>query len=939
MQRLLYRLWLSVWLVCQICIVTALAQTDAWQEHIDQAAREEIGYEDARTQLDQALEVAEEFGPEDPRLSQTLKALGDLEHAYQDYELARPFYERALELRQQASEPNNLDIGNSHEDIAENYFDSGLNAEAVEHFEGMLEAFEEALGEDDNDVAYAWTRIGWNQYHLEEFEEAESSFERAITLRETAGAEPENLAGFVQELGEYYVWRDESDKAQEAFSQALDLWEGALGEADPPFIEKLGELAQHHTDREQHEQAENLLARALAIQLLAHGGQSEQYAAASSKLAEHWRNRGQLETAEANYRQAIGVREQTGTSPVHLSDDLVNLGNILGDRERYKDAIEYQERALEIRSEHFESSNRHVKYVVRRLAELHFESGDHEQAISYYSDLLAREEETDPESDDVTVTLESLGSVFLAVERYEEAAESYERAVARLKEHEPASRRIADDLDELAEAYRGQGREDHATGLESEATRMRIGLSIGEISPELAESWKETFGSAGGWVLALFVLLFVVVILGIAAGMTALGAVLIRSLLRQHEPPPGAPVEPETPEPPETGPPAPFILPDESAPRPAHAGEAGAVGAVWAVPAPVGWTPPAPEPSPAAEALSAGAPPIILPTEVATTPAPEEPPASVPIRRFGFHGQGRSLFGIHIVNMLLALLTLGIYYFWGKIKALKYVYGQAEFDGDRFAFHGTGKELFFGWLRVIPFILLLYFFPQVLGLLWKSEFAQVVGAFALVGGIILIVPIAQIGAYRYRLSRTSWHGIRFSFRGRTKKYFGIYLKGLGLTMLSLGLYSPVMMVELLRYQYDNTYFGNTKLRFHARAIEIFPAFILSWVLSFVTLGLFGFWYQAELARYFWSHTTFSTSRMRCTATGGGLLWLTVSNGLLAVFTLGLAYPWVQVRTARYWLDNVYLENDLDMEVVEQDAQQVSAAAEGMADFLDLPMGF
>ena len=108
------------------------------------------------------------------------------------------------------------------------------------------------------------------------------------------------------------------------------------------------------------------------------------------------------------------------------------------------------------------------------------------------------------------------------------------------------------------------------------------------------------------------------------------------------------------------------------------------------------------------------------------------------------------------------------------------------------------------------------------------------------GGIILIVPIAQIGAYRYRLSRTSWHGIRFSFRGRTKKYFGIYLKGLGLTMLSLGLYSPVMMVELLRYQYDNTYFGNTKLRFHARAIEIFPAFILSWVLSFVTLGLFGF---------------------------------------------------------------------------------------------------
>ena len=69
-----------------------------------------------------------------------------------------------------------------------------------------------ALGEDDNDVAYAWTRIGWNQYHLEAFEEAESSFERAITLRETAGAEPENLAGCVQELGEYYAWRRSEER-------------------------------------------------------------------------------------------------------------------------------------------------------------------------------------------------------------------------------------------------------------------------------------------------------------------------------------------------------------------------------------------------------------------------------------------------------------------------------------------------------------------------------------------------------------------------------------------------------------------------------------------------------------------------------------------------------------------------------------------------------
>ena len=29
---------------------------------------------------------------------------------------------------------------------------------------------------------------------------------------------------------------------------------------------------------------------------------------------------------------------------------------------------------------------------------------------------------------------------------------------------------------------------------------------------------------------------------------------------------------------------------------------------------------------------------------------------------------------------------------------------QSDFDGDRFAYHGTGKELLIGWLKAIVFI-------------------------------------------------------------------------------------------------------------------------------------------------------------------------------------------------------------------------------------------
>ena len=980
MRRLLYRVCLSVWLACQLGAVVSfaqpddrreridrLAQTDAWQAHIDEAAGEGIEYEEAREHLDQALEIAEEFGPEDPRLSQTLKALGDLECAFDDPGLDEPhyrsmfeirkgenfqpefdwshqylaegFYERALEIREDHLDSNDLDLARSHEDLAEVYYRDGRENEAAEHFEQARDILQEVLGEGHDDVARIWTRIGWNQFYLDEFEEAEKAFQQAITLRIAADAEPENVAGYREELGRFYIKHGQPEKATETFEQALDAWAGIWGESDSRFIAKLQEIGEVHGLLDQHREQEALLLRVLRIQERTHGPDSTEVADALSGLGDFWSGRDSYGIAEHFHRRAVGVREAAEGQSLALAHDLERFGEMLHRQERYQEAIEPTQRAFAIRSARLDSTDELVITSLYKLASLYRSLEDFDQAAAYYNEIIAIREAEDPTSYGLSRAFRLLGEVHMQAGRPAQAAEAFERAVAILEAREEPHFGLDGALSELADAYEEEGRLSDARTTRKRAEEIRSEQFQDVLSTGLKKTVEKTFGSTSGWVIVPLILLFVGIILGVAAGMTALGAMLTRTLLRQHEPPPGSVVTPEPTEPPEAGPPAPIVLPGESAPRTAHAGETGAVGAVWTVPAPVGWTPPSPEPAPVTEAPLHSEPPIILPTDATAATAPEEPSEPVVTRRFGFHGQGGSLFGIHIVNMLLALLTLGIYYFWGKIKALRYLYGQADFDGDRFAFHGTGKELFLGWLKAFPVILLLYFFPQILGLLWDSEVAQIVGAFVLIIGIMVIIPIAQIGAYRYRLSRTSWRGIRFSFRGRTKKYLGLYLKGWTLTILSLGFYAPLMMVELLRYQYDNTYFGNTKLRFHARAIEIFPAVIVSWVFSFVTLGMHGFWHQAELSRYFWSHTTFATSRMRCTVTGGGLLWLTVSNGLLALFTLGLAYPWVQVRKARYWLNNLYLENELDMEIVEQDAQQVSAAAEGMADFLDLPMGF
>jgi len=73
--------------------------------------------------------------------------------------------------------------------------------------------------------------------------------------------------------------------------------------------------------------------------------------------------------------------------------------------------------------------------------------------------------------------------------------------------------------------------------------------------------------------------------------------------------------------------------------------------------------------------------------------------------------RGWLLLGIHIVNVLLTIVTLGVYYFWAKVRVRSYILSQTECAGDRFAYHGTGRELLLGFVKAvlligIPFLLL-----------------------------------------------------------------------------------------------------------------------------------------------------------------------------------------------------------------------------------------
>jgi uncharacterized membrane protein YjgN (DUF898 family) len=307
-------------------------------------------------------------------------------------------------------------------------------------------------------------------------------------------------------------------------------------------------------------------------------------------------------------------------------------------------------------------------------------------------------------------------------------------------------------------------------------------------------------------------------------------------------------------------------------------------------------------------------------------------------RRLTFNGAGGALFGIQIVNACLTLLTLGVYYFWGKAKVRAYLLSQTEFEGDRFAYHGTGKEMFLGYLKAMLLIglpVLLLKLPELLGAHVALQAAAQLLLVVLVG---VFVPVAMVGARRYRLSRTSWRGIRFSFRGPTREFVNLFLNGSLLTTLTLGIYYPYFVVRRQAFMVSHSYLGSQRFGFDGRGRELLGPCVGAALLFLPTLGLSWFWFTARKQRYFAEHTTFGAGRFASTVRGRNLLALTITNLLLIIATLGLAMPWVTVRSLRFTFRYMSLEGAPDFGAVRQDAQAASASGEGLSGLLDADFG-
>ena len=154
-----------------------------------------------------------------------------------------------------------------------------------------------------------------------------------------------------------------------------------------------------------------------------------------------------------------------------------------------------------------------------------------------------------------------------------------------------------------------------------------------------------------------------------------------------------------------------------------------------------------------------------------------------------FWGRGQTLFGIFIVNTFYTLITLGIYSFWGRVRIREFLSSQTSLAKIRFSYHGTGQELIKGWSKALIVFGIPYGFLSFVPVIWEQIPSWIPNVLAAIM-VLCFIPVAVVGSHRYRLSRTAFGTIRFSFRGQVQAYMKIWFTGTFLTFLTAGVYYP-----------------------------------------------------------------------------------------------------------------------------------------------------
>jgi len=337
-----------------------------------------------------------------------------------------------------------------------------------------------------------------------------------------------------------------------------------------------------------------------------------------------------------------------------------------------------------------------------------------------------------------------------------------------------------------------------------------------------------------------------------------------------------------------------------------------------------------------------------------------------------FKGTGLEYFKIWIVNLILSILTLGIYSAWATVRTKRYMYGNTLLEGSSFEYHASPITILKGRLIAIALLIIYSVVTQI--------YPESIAIFLPI--LIIITPWVIWRSIKFNAKISSFRNVYFGFEGTLGKsylYFMVIplilpflllpLVGSSILtifsgnfeesfiiMLVVGYLAFILLIPFVKkitmdyyinnYRYGQGEFSTTLLT--SRFYKIYGLFVLVVigvvVLTSIIIGIFiggidavfaqempaeviplvifivyfllfiiMFWSKAYLATWVRNYVYANTLLDNEIQLGSNLkvmplFWIYLGNFLLVLFTLGLAYPWAVVRVTKYMAETIGITN-------------------------------
>lgn len=320
-------------------------------------------------------------------------------------------------------------------------------------------------------------------------------------------------------------------------------------------------------------------------------------------------------------------------------------------------------------------------------------------------------------------------------------------------------------------------------------------------------------------------------------------------------------------------------------------------------------------------------------------------------RRAGleFTGKGGEYFGVWIVNILLTILTLGIYSAWATVRNKQYFYGNTKLDGASFQYLAKPITILKGRLialaAVIAYVGISNLYPEAF-----IVFAPL---------FIIATPWIMIRSLRFNAINSAYRNIRFDFQGSYGQAFMVTFIWPILNLFCALLLTPLVLKKTHQFVADNSRYGTTAFELQATTKAYYrffgKALLMALVFAVAAIGLanegrmilagligaVGYvaligYFMAGVTNLFLGSTTLDEHQFESELGAGQMVWIYFSNTLLIGLTLGLFTPWAKVRMARYRASctAMWIAGDLD-HFTAAEQNRTSAVGQELGDAFDV----